>query len=271
MGTETLYPHFLSFHARCGLIMYMQTIWQRACQMTWLHHIRKSDVIKQDQHLHFEIYLHTCAWTRASHLSDMKWSSTGGGLFDYTYVVSRNNFLYPPPHATSHQNRRHHCPRQTILRDELSTSSRWFASQLAFLLSNIAEQKSRPSPSKSGMGGRYFIDYQLYYIMRCFGVGEQQTFQNFPPTKLNAPIASCHCLLRVVREAFWWVSTAIIPNCHYITSDVISQRFVVISQRWMWYHNALWYHNVDVRYPIWVSTFKKGGKQNMPPKYAPHP
>ena len=54
MGTETLYPHVLSFHPRCGLIMHMQTIWQRACQ----HDIdfmidRKSDVIKQDQHLHF--------------------------------------------------------------------------------------------------------------------------------------------------------------------------------------------------------------------------
>ena len=163
MGTETLYPHFLSFHASCGLITHVQTIWQRACQ----HGIdfmidRKSDVIKQDQHLNFWNLPTSCAWTRASHLSDMKWSSTGGGLFDYTYVVSRNNFLYPPPHATSHQNRRHHCPRQTILRDELSTSSRWFASQLAFLHSNIAEQKPRPSPSKSGMGGRYSIDYQLY-------------------------------------------------------------------------------------------------------------
>eukprot|EP00985_Skeletonema_marinoi_P029003 scaffold26476_cov84-Skeletonema_marinoi.AAC.2 len=54
MGTETLYPHFLSFHASCGLIMHVQTIWQRACQ----HDIdfmidRKSDVIKQDQHLNF--------------------------------------------------------------------------------------------------------------------------------------------------------------------------------------------------------------------------
>ena len=209
----------------------------------------------------------------------MKWSSTGGGLFDYTYVVSRNNFLYPPPHATSHQNRRHHCPRQTILRDELSTSSRWFASHLAaFLLSNIAEQKSRPSPSKSGMGGRYFIDYQLYYIMRCFDVGEQQTFQNFPPTKLNAPIAelplSSKSCTRGILMGFHGNNTKL--SLYHIRCDITTiccdiTTMDVISQRWMWYHNALWYHNVDVRYPIWVSTFKKGGKQNMPPKYAPHP
>ena len=163
MGTETLYPHFLSFHARCGLIMHMQTIWQRACQ----HGIdfmidRKSDVIKQDQHLNF--------WNLPTYLCmDQSLSSVRHEMVVYwrwtlwLYAVSRNNFLYPPPHATSHQNRRHHCPRQTILRDELSTSSRWFASHLAaFLLSNIAEQKPRPSPSKSGMGGRYSIDYQLY-------------------------------------------------------------------------------------------------------------
>jgi len=52
---------------------------------------------------------------------------------------------------------------------------RWFASQLAFLLSNIAEQKPRPSPSKSGMGGRYCIlstiNSIIYYAV--IDVGEQ--------------------------------------------------------------------------------------------------
>ena len=123
---------------------------------------------------------------------------------------------------------------------------RWFASHLAaFLLSNIAEQKSRPSPSKSGMGGRYFIDYQLYYIMRCFGVGEQQTFQNFPPTKLNAPIAelplSSKSCTRGILMGFHGNNTKLSLYhircditticCDITTMDVISQR-VVISQRW---------------------------------------
>jgi len=177
MGTETLYPHFLSFHARCGLIMHMQTIWQRACQndmTSWYKKERRNKTRSAPPFWNLPTYL----------CMDQSLSSVRHEMVVYwrwtlrIYAVSRNNFLYPPPHATSHQNRRHHCPRQTILRDELSTSSRWFASQLAaFLLSNIAEQKSRPSPSKSGMGGRYFIlsTINSIYIMRWL-----MSASNFP-------------------------------------------------------------------------------------------
>ena len=73
---------------------HVQTIWQRACQ----HDIdfmidRKSDVIKQDQHLNFWNLPTSCAWTRASHLSDMKWSSTGGELFDYMLSLEITFFI----------------------------------------------------------------------------------------------------------------------------------------------------------------------------------
>ena len=113
----------------------------------------------------------------------------------------------------------------------------------------------------------------------CYGVGEQLSKTSRRQNSTHRSL-SCHCLLRVVREAFWWVSTAIIPNCHNITSDVISQRFVVISQRWMWYHNdgCDITTRCDITTLMWDTRFgyphsKRGANKtcplNMPPIHNP--
>ena len=100
---------------------------------------------------------------------------------------------------------------------------RWFASQLAFLLSNIAEQK----PRQSGMGGRYSIDYQLYYIWMV-------SASNFPKLLADKTQRTDRWAATVFKELYERHSDGF-PRQWY--------QIVTISHP-MWYHNnLLWYHN----------------------------